>query len=90
MVAFLVTMWTLGDKFGATAAAATLGSLFTLVGTVAGAYFGVKNSSDTADRAARETKAANDRTERANKSAKAALLEVDSSKSQDFRDRGLV
>jgi hypothetical protein len=67
-----------------------LGALFTLIGTVAGAYFGVKSSSDMADRAKDQVDEANARTERANRSAKAALLEVDPTKSKDFRDLGLV
>jgi hypothetical protein len=68
----------------------SLGALFTLLGTVAGAYFGVKSSSDTADRAKKQVDEANARTERANKSAKAALLEVDPNKSQELRAKGLV
>jgi hypothetical protein len=67
-----------------------LGALFTLLGTVAGAYFGVKSSSDTADRAKKQVDEANARTERANRSAKAALLEVDPNKSQELRAKGLV
>ena len=67
-----------------------LGALFTLIGTVAGAYFGVKSSSDTADRAKKQVDEANARTEKANRSAKAALLEVDPNKSKEFKDRGLV
>ena len=51
-----------------------LGALFTLLGTVAGAYFGVKSSSDTADRAKKQVDEANARTERANRSAKGASL----------------
>jgi hypothetical protein len=68
----------------------SLGALFTLLGTVAGAYFGVKSSSDTADRAKKQVDEANARTERANRSAKAALLEVDPNKSQELRAKGLV
>ena len=68
----------------------SLGALFTLLGTVAGAYFGVKSSSDTADRAKKQVDEANAKTERANRSAKAALLEVDPNKSTEFRTRGLV
>jgi hypothetical protein len=65
-------------------------TLFTLLGTVAGAYFGIKSSSDTADRAKKQVDEASARTERANRSAKSALLEVDPNKSQEFRARGLV
>jgi len=68
----------------------SLGALFTLLGTVAGAYFGVKSSSDTADRAKKQVDEASAKTERANRSAKAALLEVDPNKSAEFRSRGLV
>lgn len=47
-----------------------LGALFTLLGTVAGAYFGAKSSRDTADRAKKQVDEANARMERANRSAK--------------------
>ena len=77
---------------------AAMGGLFTLIGTVAGAYFGVKSSSDAADRAKKQVDEArkqvdeaNVRTERANRSAKAALLEVDpTNKGKEFRDRALL
>jgi hypothetical protein len=52
---------------------AAMGGLFTLIGTVAGAYFGVKSSSDAADRAKTQVDEANVRTERANQAARAAL-----------------
>ena len=68
-----------------------MGGLFTLIGTVAGAYFGVKSSNDAADRAKKQVDEANVRTERANRNAKAALLEVDPTyKGKEFRDRALL
>jgi hypothetical protein len=77
---------------------AAMGGLFTLIGTVAGAYFGIKSSSDAADRAKKQVDEArkqvdeaNVRTERANRNAKAALLEVDPTyKGKEFRDRALL
>lgn len=45
--------------------AGTMGGLFTLLGTVAGAYFGIKSTNDTIDKARKQVDAANARTERA-------------------------
>jgi hypothetical protein len=75
IVAYVVTKLRFRSLFEASAVVTgTLGALFTLLGTVAGAYFGVKSSSDTADRAKKQVDEANARTERANRSAKGALL----------------
>ena len=51
-----------------------LGSLYTLIGTVTGAYFGIKVSSDAADRTERAESAAANSTEKANRDAKEAAL----------------
>ena len=91
IVAYALTMLLFRSLFEDPAVVTgSLGALFTLLGTVAGAYFGVKSSSDTADRAKKQVDEANANTERANRSAKAALLEVDPNKSTEFRTRGLV
>ena len=52
--------------------AGALGGLFTLIGTVAGAYFGIKSTQDTTDKAARQVEDANARSERANSRAQVA------------------
>jgi hypothetical protein len=88
-LAFALTIWAFGDKFDAATVTGALGSLFTLIGTVAGAYFGAK-SSDTANRAERDTKAAHDRLERANRSAKAAWGGLDPNTAKELRDTGLL
>ncbi len=91
IVAYALTMWLFRNIFEDPAVVTgALGALFTLIGTVAGAYFGVKSSSDTADRAKKQVDEATARTERANRGAKAALLEVDPNKSKEFKERGLV
>lgn len=91
VVAYALTMLLFREIFEDPAVVTgALGALFTLIGTVAGSYFGVKSSSDTADRAKKQVDEANARTERAEKSAKAALLEVDPNKSDELRARGLV
>jgi len=92
IVAYALTMLLFRDIFEDPAVVTgALGALFTLVGTVAGSYFGVKSSSDTADRAKKQVDEANARTERAEKSAKAALLEVDPTNlGKEFRDRALL
>ena len=92
IVAYALTMLLFRDIFEDPAiVTGALGALFTLVGTVAGSYFGVKSSNDTADRAKKQVDEANARTERAEKSAKAALLEVDPTNlGKEFRDRALL
>jgi hypothetical protein len=45
--------------------AGTMGGLFTLLGTVAGAYFGIKSTNDTIDKVRKQVEVANARTERA-------------------------
>jgi hypothetical protein len=46
-----------------------LGVLFTLIGTIAGTFFGIKSSSDTQDKARAAESKANERTQEANKRA---------------------
>jgi hypothetical protein len=50
-----------------------LGVLFTFIGTVAGAYFGVKSTQDQADKGAKQVEEEAKRTERANRAARRAL-----------------
>src|SRR5215208_4954900 len=51
LVVFIVTMSIFRPVFtDATAVTTALSSLFTVIGTVVGAYFGIKLSSDTADK----------------------------------------
>ena len=79
-LAFIVTMFVFGGLFeDATAVTAALGSLFTLVGTVVGAYFGIKVSNDTADRAQSVIKTASDRAQKANDMAREAYGMLDPS-----------
>ena len=89
---FLFSILTFGDLFkNATTVIAALGSLFTLIGTIVGAYFGIKVSSDTSERshgaiekahgsameANEKTQQANERAQQANDTAKKALAELD-------------
>jgi len=60
LLAYVVTIIVFG-KLDSAAVTAALGALFTLIGTVSGAYFGIKNSSDTADRAERTDKEAHEK-----------------------------
>jgi pentapeptide repeat protein len=75
-------MWAFGDLFQD--AATPLGSLFTLIGTVAGAYFGIKVSNDTSarsqgaiERAHGRAEEANERAQQAHDTAQQALAELD-------------
>ena len=77
-VAFILTMFIFGGLFDeAATVTAALGSLFTLIGTVVGTYFGIKVSSDTADRAQGSIMVANDRAQRANDLAREAYGMLD-------------
>ena len=77
-LAFILTMFIFGGLFDdAVTVTAALGSLFTLIGTVVGAYFGIKVSSDTSDRAQIAIRAANDRAQRANDMAREAYGMLD-------------
>jgi hypothetical protein len=91
-LAFLFSILLFGDLFNnATTVIAALGSLFTLIGTIVGAYFGIKVSNDTSERsrgaiekahgsameANEKTQKANERAQKANDTAKKALAELD-------------
>ncbi len=77
-LAFILTMFIFGGLFDdAATVTAALGSLFTLIGTVVGAYFGIKVSGDTSDRAQGAISAANERAQRANDMAREAYGMLD-------------
>lgn len=77
-LAFVLTMFIFGGLFqDAATVTATLGSLFTLIGTVVGAYFGIKASNDTSERAQTLIKTASDQTQRANDFAREAYGMLD-------------
>jgi hypothetical protein len=59
LVAYVATLIAFGSDHGGTAVTGALGVLFTLIGTVAGAYFGIKKSSDTEDKANKRVQEAN-------------------------------
>src|SRR5918997_1622469 len=81
---FGLSMGIFGDLFkNATTVIAALGSLFTLIGTIVGAYFGIKVSSDTSERsqgaierAHGSTEEATRRAEQAHDTAQKALAEL--------------
>ena len=79
---YFLSLWLFGDLFQD--AAAPLGSLFTLIGTVSGAYFGIKVSNDTSarsqgaiERAHGSAEEANRRAQQAHDTAQQALAELD-------------
>lgn len=91
-LAFLFSILLFGELFkNATTVIAALGSLFTLIGTIVGAYFGIKVSNDTSERsrgaiekahgdameANEKTQKANESAQQANDTAKKALAELD-------------
>jgi hypothetical protein len=76
-VAYLLTMLIFHGLIKApgdvTIVSGALGGLFTLIGTVAGAYFGIKSTQDTTDKADKRGREEAERTERANQAARKAL-----------------
>src|SRR5215218_8487471 len=74
--AYLLTMWLFRDLIKEPQDTATLagalGGLFTLIGTVAGAYFGIKSTQDTTDKANKKTSEEAERTREANQRAQEA------------------
>jgi hypothetical protein len=74
VAAYLLTMWLfrglIKNPEDAAIVSGALGVLFTLIGTVAGAYFAVKSTQDTADKAAKRVEEEAKRTERANQAAR--------------------
>ena len=83
LVAYVVTVLIFGVEFDSAAVTAALGALFTLIGTVSGAYFGIKNSSDTADRAERMAKEAHEK-------ASNAAGALDPGEWERLKDKGLL
>jgi hypothetical protein len=78
VIAYALTMLLFRDVFeDPTVVTGALGALFTLIGTVTGAYFGIKSSGDTADRAERQLSAASDRVESANEKVRLAYGRLD-------------
>jgi hypothetical protein len=67
---YFLSMWAFGNLFQD--AAAPLGSLFTLIGAVSGAYFGIKVSNDTSQRSQGAIERAHGSAEEANKRAQQA------------------
>lgn len=81
---FVLTMWIFAGLFREASQVTTaLGTLFTLIGTVVGAYFGIKSTNDAIDKAQGQIKDAN-------KSAKAALGELDPERARELIEKGLV
>jgi hypothetical protein len=87
-VVFMVVMWIFQDEITNGAVVTTaLSALFGVFGTVVGAYFGIKLSSDTADKTRDETERARSETERANEKTNRALAALDPAEAEA---RGLL
>jgi len=83
LIAYVVTILVFGARFESATVTAALGALFTLIGTVSGAYFGIKSSSDTTDRAERTTKEAHEK-------ASNAAGALDPGEWERLKDKGLL
>lgn len=74
VITFLVTMLVFKDLFGKAEIVTTaLASMFGVVGTLVGAYFGIKSSGDTINTSQIETERARSEVERANQRTNRAL-----------------
>jgi hypothetical protein len=82
-VATIIALIAFTTELDATAVAGALGALLTLIGTVSGAYFGIKKSSDTEDKADKTTKEAHE-------SAKNAVGALDPGKWEELKGKGLL
>jgi hypothetical protein len=71
-VATVIALVAFTAELDSAAVTGSLGALFTLIGTVSGAYFGVKRSSDTEDKAREDEKATNEREQEAQKAVRDA------------------
>lgn len=72
----------------ATEVTTVLGSLFAVVGTVVGAYFGIKTSGDTRDKMQGSIDRANESADRAQETANRALAKLDPKTAAEvLRDR---
>jgi hypothetical protein len=90
LIAFVATMIALivfTTEIDATAVVGAFGALLTLIGTISGAYFGVKKSSDTEDKGRAAERAANARVQEANKVAREAAGALDPTKWESVRER---
>jgi hypothetical protein len=83
LIAYVATIIAFRTALEGAAVTGTLGALFTLIGTVSGAYFGVKRSSDTEDKA-------NKRVQEATRVATNAAGALDSKTWEDLKGRGLL
>ena len=89
-VATLLALIIFTKEVDSAAVTGALGALFTLIGTVSGAYFGIKRSSDTEDKGREAERAANGREQEANKAARDAAGALDSGKWEDLKRRGIL
>jgi F0F1-type ATP synthase assembly protein I len=90
LIAYVVTIFIFGVKLDSAAVTAALGALFTLIGTISGAYFGIKKSSDTEDKGREAEKAANERQQEAQKVARETAGALESSKWTELKDAGIL
>jgi hypothetical protein len=90
LIAFVATMIALiafTTELDAAAVTGALGALFTLIGTISGAYFGIKKSSDTEDKGRAAERAANARAEEANKVTREAVGVMNPTEWENVRER---
>ena len=87
-VATIVALIAFTAELDSAAVTGALGALFTLIGTVSGAYFGVKRSSDTEDKGRAAERAANERAQDESRKATNAAGALDPQTWRTLKDRG--
>lgn len=93
LIAYVVTIVALiafTTELDSTAVTGALGALFTLIGTVSGAYFGIKRSSDTEDKGREAEKSANERAQEESRAARNAAGALDPKAYENLIGRGLL
>ncbi len=86
-VATIIALIAFTTELDTAAVTGALGALLTLIGTIAGAYFGVKRSSDTEDKGREAERAANARAQEANKVAREAAGAMDPTEWEKVKER---
>ena len=79
LIAYVATIVAFTAELDSAAVTGALGGLFTLIGTVSGAYFGIKSGSDTEDKGRAAEREANAKATEAEKVAREYALKLNPS-----------
>jgi hypothetical protein len=88
LIAYVATIIAFRTALDGAAVTGALGALFTLIGTVSGAYFGIKRSSDTEDKGRDAERAANERAQEESRAARNAAGALNPQRWRELKGRG--